>query len=228
MKEIIKFNYDEFGVAKTKAKEIEDAFTPMVVAMDELQAEYDVFMMLNDDVDALTPDICKEAGELRRKYVKIRTSTSKAHKETKSDFLKAGRYIDSLKNKQAEVSAVAESSLDALENHFKILEKKRLAELQAIRYGEIKGFLLPGTLVADYSLMSDSIWETFLIGTKAGYKEWKEAPQQDNNPEEWKNEKGTQSSDDLYRIELIRGDKVETVEGRVRFISNYYEIFIEE
>ena len=98
MNEIAKVDYKEFGLAESKAHEIEMAFTPFVQAMDELAPELNKFIE-NLGETPTTEDIVV-AKELRLAYVKTRTGTSTVHKEQKAVFLNAGRFIDSLKNAQ--------------------------------------------------------------------------------------------------------------------------------
>lgn len=183
---IVKVDYKQFGVAELKAKEIEVAFTPFVNEMERLAPELEEFY---EGLDLIpTPSECLEAGALRKLYVKIRTGTGKAHKEQKAVFLNAGRFVDGLKNAQLKASTNIESSLEKIEKFHINLERDRLAKIHNDRLTEIGPFLIPGTPVADYALMSDDVWKTFLAGTKVGYKEWKDAPQQEDNPEAWKDE----------------------------------------
>lgn len=169
MSNIIKVDPKQFGVAETKAQEIELAFTPYVEAMEALQPELDEFIKGLDFVP--TEDECARAAELRKQYVKIRTGTGKAHKEQKAVFLNAGRFVDGLKNAQKKAGDEIEAELERIEKFHINLERDRLSEIHLKRYEEIKEFLIPGTPTTDYSLMSDDIWKTFLAGTKIGYQE---------------------------------------------------------
>lgn len=167
--ELIKIDYKEFGLAEQKALEIEKAFTPMVEAMTELEPEYNQLMARckGPITEGVPSDgLIEEATEMLKKYVKIRTSTSNAHKEEKAVFRKAGLFIDGLKNGQLQASTPREDALRGIKDHFVDIEKARLADLQLEREEAIKPFLGEFESVQSYSGIPDAQWEALLADKK--------------------------------------------------------------
>ena len=161
-------NYEDFGVEKTKAKEIEAAFTPMVEAMVALQPQYEKLKIAFDG----TPpgeETVELAAELLKKYVKVRTGTAKAHKEQKAPFLQAGKFIDGLKNAQKEASDHYEGELKAIVSYLEDREKERLQALQMERVEAIRPYLPEASNHPDYAGMPDFIWDNYLKAAKEAF-----------------------------------------------------------
>jgi hypothetical protein len=136
MSELVKVDYELYGIEETKAKEIALQFKPMLDLMESLEVEANAVFQL----DYEDPETAKIAKEVRLKFVKVRTGTSEIHKIQKAFYLSAGRYVDGFKNVQAFASQGMEERLDSIEKHAAITEKKRTDELQSLR----------SVLIADY------------------------------------------------------------------------------
>jgi hypothetical protein len=140
--------HEESGLVKDKAQEIEAAFTPAVEAMKEMLPVVESFL---EQYSGKVPDeeTIEEAKEWRLKLVKVRTGTAKAHKEQKAPFLKAGKFIDGLKNAQLKASTVFEDGLRAIEEHHFNVEKQRLQDIQIERVEQISPYTGEGTDMAN-------------------------------------------------------------------------------
>ena len=151
-------------IAPTKAREIELAFTPMVEAMEALAPQMHAIRKIKPG--DITEQTCEEAKILRLKYGKVRTATAGAHKEQKAPFLKAGKFIDGLKNAQDKASKEIENELRNIENYFIDQEKDRILKLHTDRLEQVKGYL-GADEIPDFGSMPDNIWEMYLQGAKA-------------------------------------------------------------
>jgi len=169
MKDLIKVDPKEYGLEETKAADISKMFKPMLDKMEALEEEFNAVNKLE-----ITKETCKKAKELRLKYVKVRTSTSKIHKELKAFYLQGGRFVDGWKNAQLMASQGVETKLSNIEKHFENIEKERIEKIQEERIAELKKYdcaVIPENL----GVFNDEVWKNFLIGTKASFKAKKEA-----------------------------------------------------
>jgi len=163
-KGIMVVNPKDFGIEENRAKSIQAAFVPMLDKMVKLEDEYNQIIKL--DIDEET---CKQAKDLRKKYVKVRTGTAAIHKEQKAFYLSAGRFIDSWKTTQLSTSQGIEEKLSNIENHFENIKKAEIARLQIERAGEFAkygGVVIPGNL----GEMMEDIWNNFIAGTKLNHE----------------------------------------------------------
>jgi hypothetical protein len=161
----VEINPVEYGLTATEAKTVEKAFQPMLKKMNELEDKYNSIIQ-----GELTPDLIKEARELRLEYVKVRTGTDKIHKEAKAYYLAGGRFVDGWKNAQVFISQGKEKSLSDIENHFENIEKERLEGLKIERADRLYqiGYKDP---VSGLELMENEIFEGFVKGIKIQIEE---------------------------------------------------------
>ena len=123
---------EEFGLEADKAKEVESAFTPVIVERDFLAKQYaDV---INKPI---SQELTTEARELRLKLVKVRTNTDRIHKATKAFYLAGGRFVDAWRNKNVTVIEQMEEKLDSIENHYVMIENQRLDQLESDRRDQL-------------------------------------------------------------------------------------------
>jgi len=157
--EITKIDPKEYGLEETQVQTIEQAFAPKI-------AERDGLLQIYNDVitKELTESTCKEAGELRRKLVKVRTGIAEIHKTQKAFFLAAGRFVDAWKNKETAPVEQMETNLEQIENHFINIEKQRIADLEATRTEQLLQYteIMPGSL----GLMQDDVFQAYLAAQK--------------------------------------------------------------
>lgn len=171
MNEIVKINAAEFGLEETKAQEISALFKPMLDQMVVLEKEFNVIA-----VKDITEEVCAEAAELRRRYVKTRTGTAAIHQELKKFYLQGGRFVDSWKNAQLLASQDAEEKLKGIEKHYENIEKEKVAKLQEARALEMGKYQDELDYIPDnLGGMPENIWANYLVGVKHSYEVQKEA-----------------------------------------------------
>lgn len=153
----------QYGLEPTRAEQIEKVFKPMHAVFHELDAEYKEIISIKE----ITTDVCERASDLRKRYVKVRTSAESAHKEAKANILIEGRAIDGLKNIIAYATTQNEDRLREIEEHFERIERERLAKLVQERSEALSKV---GVDPSIYKLeeMADDVYENLLeISTKA-------------------------------------------------------------
>lgn len=158
-------NPQEFGLLNDKAAIIEQSFSPVISEREALNLVYDLIIKKE-----ITPETAKEAGELRKKLVKVRTKTAEIHKAEKAFYLSGGRFVDAWKNKNTVLIEQMESTLFEIENYYVRIEERRLSELKIAREIELKTYLADGMpLPANIETLSDEMYETYLTGVKVAY-----------------------------------------------------------
>jgi len=163
MAQLIKIDPKEFGLEVNQATTIEQAFAPKIAERDGLLQVYEQVIS-----SELTPALCDQAGELRKKLVKVRTGIADIHKTQKAFFLAAGRFVDAWKNKETAPIEQMEENLSKIEKHFIIIEQQRVAKLEADR----KALLLQFTEIMPTGLgtMQDDVFEAYLNAQKVAYE----------------------------------------------------------
>lgn len=169
MTEITKVDPKEFGLEPSETQTIEQAFMPKIVERDALKTIYEGLI-----TQELTPALCSDAGDLRRKLVKVRTGIAEIHKTQKAFFLAAGRFVDAWKNKETAPIEQMEENLSAIEKHFENIEKERKAKLRQERIDELARYEVDGTLIM-LGEMTDDVWNNYLAGVVLQYNNRKEA-----------------------------------------------------
>jgi hypothetical protein len=162
MSNVIKINHAEFGIAETKAKQIEEQFKPMLEKMTDLETEFNkIAKMKMSDKTSLA------AKTLRLKYVKVRTGTAEIHQQQKKFYLAAGRFVDGWKNAQLFASEGIEKKLSAIENHAAIKEAERMRKLVDKRLEFISKFTEEPA--SNLGQMPMEVWEHYSKGVKASF-----------------------------------------------------------
>lgn len=164
--ELVKINPKEFGIEESKAKEISAQFKPMLDKMVELEDEYNKILKLSiDDVETSV-----KAKELRLKYVKVRTGTALIHKEQKSFYLQAGRFVDGWKNAQLFASQGIEQILSDIENFQANLEIQRVKKLNKERTELISKYIEDFELI-NFGTMQKDVWDAYYSTKKTTYED---------------------------------------------------------
>ena len=161
--ELTKIDPKEYGLEASKVKEIEQAFTPKIVERDALTKIYE--QLITKEVDR---DLCNEAGDLRRKLVKVRTGISSIHKTQKAFSLSYGKFVDAWKNKETLPVSQMEEKLYEIEKHYENIEKERLEKIQNKRLEELSKYCepFPGQ---DLSSMAEDVWGAYISVKKKEY-----------------------------------------------------------
>lgn len=153
----------EYGLETEQVQTIEQAFAPKIAERDGLISIYQQII-----TKELTEATCKEAGDLRRKLVKVRTGIAEIHKTQKAFFLAAGRFVDAWKNKETAPVEQMEENLEKIEKHFIIIEQERIAKLETDR----RQLLLQYTEImpASLGLLQEDVFQAYLASQKSAYE----------------------------------------------------------
>lgn len=165
-----KINPSDFGLEPSNVETIESAFMPKIAEREALKEIYS--RIITSEIDN---NLCKEAGDVRRKLVKVRTGIAEIHKTQKAFYLAAGRFVDAWKNKETEPIEQMEEALSAIENHFEIIENKRKDALRETRAKECEEYSEFIPLSADLRNMSDEDYALLLNGAKLQLQAKKDA-----------------------------------------------------
>jgi len=169
---IVDLDPQEFGIESTKALEIQSLFSPVLDTLVELEKDYNQII-----VKPIEKDVCIEAKELLKKYVKVRTTTAKIHKEIKADILKKGRFIDGWKNTQIIATEKIEENLKNLSEHFENIEREKALKIQTERSNELLKYEIT-QIPHDLGNMDEMIWDNLLKGVKQSYEDKKKAEEE--------------------------------------------------
>lgn len=160
--QIEKVNPVEFGLQESQVVEIEQAFMPKIVERDALKSVYEGLL-----TKEITPELCREAKEVRLKLVKVRTGIADIHKTQKAFFLAAGRFVDAWKNKETLPIEQMEENLKLIETHYEKIEAERIQKLEAERKELVLKFTeFPASNLA---LMTEDVFNAYLKGVELAY-----------------------------------------------------------
>ena len=161
--ELVKVDPKEFGLEVEQVSTIEQAFLPKIQEREALVAIYDQLI-----TSELTPELCKQAKEVRLKLVKVRTGIADIHKTQKAFFLAAGRFVDAWKNKETLPVEQMEEKLSEIENYYVNLEKARIEKLQIERLEMVSKYTdFPAQ---NLGAMEEEVFNSYLTGCKVAYE----------------------------------------------------------
>jgi len=210
----------EFGLEETKAKDISNAFQPMLSKMVELENEYNA--IINQEV---TEENVDEFKALRLKYVSVRKGTEKIHKEWKRFYLLGGRFVDGWKNAQLLAGESKEKMLKKKEEHFINLEQEKRNALLSQRKSELMELgmdemQIPGGL----GVMEESMFEM----VKNGYKvQMEQAEAQRKKEAEAAEEQRLRDERDVVRRDLIAENDVLKYIVKIDYLEWEDDVFAE-
>lgn len=167
--EISKLNPAEFGLKEDQAETIEKAFMPKIIERNALSEMYETLIK-----SELSPELCMEAGSLRKKLVKVRKGIADIHRTQKAFYLAAGRFVDAWKNKETMPIEQMEEKLTSIEKYYENLEKERKNKLRDERIAELVKYEVDGSLML-LGEMKEEVWVNFLAGIRLQYEQKKEA-----------------------------------------------------
>jgi hypothetical protein len=160
---IIKLDPTEYGLDENRAKEVEVAFTPAIIERDALLDVYQNLLTLE-----ITPAVCEQAGELRKKLVKIRTNIGRIHQSEKAFYLAGGKFVDAWKNKNIAPIEMMESNLSDIELHYVRIENARISALGEERSQLVAKYTT--AIPSGLAMMEQETFDSLLLGIKAGYE----------------------------------------------------------
>lgn len=152
------------GLDKSKAKQIETIFAPMVKMLKEFEAVFDVISALE-----INPDTCKKAKRLRLDIAKVRIDADKVRKVHKEEYLWAGNAIQGVYNILKFAVADKEEKLKDIETHYERIEVEKKKRLQAERQAELSKYDVDGSALT-LGAMDDVVWSNYLTGVKANHE----------------------------------------------------------
>lgn len=154
----------EFGIDTNKGLTISQSFAPKIVERDGYVAVYEQLI-----TKELTKEVCKEASDLRKKLVKVRTGIADIHKTEKAFYLASGKYIDALKNKLTLPVEQMEAKLTEIEDYFENLEKERIKQLNDSRIALVAPYVDDATNLK-LSDMEEDVFAAYLLTKKNAYE----------------------------------------------------------
>lgn len=160
---LVKVDPKEFGLEPKNVESIEQAFLPKIAERKELEKVYQSVI-----AKEISEETCKEAGDLRKKLVKVRTGIAEIHKSQKAFFLASGRFVDAWKNKETLPVEQMEETLSKIEKHFELIEAERLKKLQEDRVKQISPYIEDAEH-RDLSSMDDDVWNAYFNAKKDDY-----------------------------------------------------------
>lgn len=160
----IDVNPQEFKLEIAKATSIMGAFNEKATERDILLANSAIVLSKE-----ITPELSKEARELRLKLVPIRTGIDKIHKVEKDFYLQAGKFVDAIKNKLQQPIIQREDQLKQIEEHYDRIEKERLENLQRERADLLRPYSEKADEL-DLVSMDQEVFEAFLSARKATFE----------------------------------------------------------
>lgn len=155
----------EFGIEVAKIPAIQSAFIPKLRERAMLDLEYERII-----TSELTPKLCKEAKDLRNKYVKTRTSLDGTRKTEKDFYFQTSKYIDALAKKLILPGTQKEETLKEIEQHFELIEAEKKRVLQEQRVEQLLPYV-DGEIERDLTSMEPDVWESFLAVKITQYEE---------------------------------------------------------
>lgn len=169
--ELEKVDAEKFGIEEIKAQQIKAQFVPMLNRMEALEIEANAVFLMKLGM----PETEEKAREVRNKLVKVRTGTALIHKEQKDFYLKAGRYIDGLKNVQIFAGQGLEEKLFKVENYSAIKRAEKIESLNKKRSKQIEKFINLEDNDLNFGAMQEEVWTAYLEKKKTQYLEMIEA-----------------------------------------------------
>jgi len=159
MKELVKFEAPELqAIEQSKAIKIKKTFQPMVKMLEGFESE--VSEILKAAENGVDEPLTERAKRCRLDIAKIRIQADKVHKAEKEEYLRAGKAIDGVRNILKWAVTDREEKLREVENHFEILEEKRLEALQVERENELSKYVENADEL-DLAAMEDDVWEAY-------------------------------------------------------------------
>lgn len=177
-KQIVKINLDApelRAIEKSRAKQIQETFEPMVKNLEEFEGEYNDLM--KETVEGITEEITRKAKRLRLDIGRVRIETEKIRKDQKAEYLRAGQAIDGVSNILKWAVTEKENKLKEVEHYFEIQEQKRLVSLQIEREKLLAPYIDDAN-ERDLARMDEDVFEAFLERRKIQHQQMIEAERQ--------------------------------------------------
>lgn len=128
----------------------------------------------------ITPELCKKAGELRRRYVKVRTGTEKIHKQEKSFYYEVCKAMDAVKREITEFVTEREKNLKNVEEYFENIKKQEKEKIRFEREELLRPYIDPENglcMPSNLDDMDDFAFNLLLDGYKLRSQSLKKSPE---------------------------------------------------
>lgn len=165
--EVVIIDPKEFGIEEKSAKSIELAFAPSISERNELSEKFDLLIKKE-----ITPELIDEIVVLDKQLQKCEKSIFNTHKSQKSYSLALGRLIDAWKNKETDPIKQMREKCKETKNHFDNIEKERIHKIEEQRISELEKLEVE-EIPAEIGHMPESIYKSFLAGSKISFQEKK-------------------------------------------------------
>jgi len=195
--QIVLIDPKEYGLEELKAAQIEQSFAPKIVERNGYVSVYENLL-----TQEITKEVSIQAGELRKKLVKVRTGVADIHKTEKAFYLASGRYVDALKNKITLPIEQMEEQLASIEKHFENIEKQRIEDLHNSRLAMIMPYV-DDTTGLYFGTMQDDVFDAYFAAKKQAHAD-KIAAELQAEKERIEREEKEAAEREAQRIENIR------------------------
>lgn len=167
MTQLVKLETPELqGIEKSKAEQIRATFEPMAVMLEGFEAAFN--SIITESQAETTKEVCAKAKRLRIDIGRVRIETGKLKDREKAEYLRAGKAIQGVHNILVWAVTDKENKLKEIENHFEIIEKKRLEALQDERVSLLSEFVQDAH-ERDLSSMDNDVWDAYFSTKKREY-----------------------------------------------------------
>ncbi len=156
-------------VDKSKAKQIEATFAPMVAMLKDFEGAYSEVMKEDQ-----SPEKSKKAKRLRLDIAKIRVAADKVRKEQKDEYLRAGNAIQGVYNILKFAVQDKEEALRDIELYYDRIEAEKKEALAQDRISQLSAFGVQGGHL-ELGDMDEAVWDSFISSAEVTYNAKKEA-----------------------------------------------------
>lgn len=156
-----------FNLDPENAKQLQSHLPSVIKEREEYVSQYEEVIRL----DINDPETVKRAKALRLKIRNNRTRGIEAwHKTNKEFYLRAGQFIDALKNKEIAINLYMEENLEAIEKYQERQEQLRIEALQKERFSELEQYwsFVPAGLIL--GTMEEEEYQKVYNGAKLQYE----------------------------------------------------------
>jgi len=171
---ITEIKQSTLGLPDQKARNLEAAFLPMIDDLKRIEDAYNHIV----GHSSITPELTKEARELRLQLAKLRNRADKARVSEKADIVRAGKAIQGIYNIFAHQIIPKEDKLKEVENYFLIKHEEEIRELGNTRLIQLKaiekkydGKLSDMPSIDELGLLDETNWLRLFKGTEADIAE---------------------------------------------------------
>jgi len=169
----IKFDAPELSsIEPSRAEMIRSTFEPMAAMLTEFEAAYGEIVAESEK--EITKELTGKAKRLRLDIGKVRIETEKIRKAEKEEYLRAGKAIDGVSNILKWAVTEKENRLKEIEDHFAIMERRRLEALQKERVEALSPYV-EDAHERDLASMEDDVWNAYFAAKKKEYEDRIEA-----------------------------------------------------